>query len=104
MANRVGFADYVDEYMVPYFGAAESGLTRQGLIDSVSLKSIEGYLRSADKIALVTNADDLILAPGEVDYFRNVFGGRAKIYPNGGHCGNMEYKDNVAYMVDYFKQ
>jgi predicted alpha/beta-fold hydrolase len=104
VANRVGFADYLDEYMVPYFRATETSLSRQALIDSVSLKSIEDYLRHTDKIALVTNADDLILAPGEVAYFRDVFGGRAKIYPRGGHCGNFDHKDNVAYMVDYFKQ
>ena len=49
------------------------------------------------------NADDIILADGELDYLVGVFGARAKIYPDGGHCGNMAHRDNVAFMVDYFK-
>jgi len=43
------------------------------------------------------------LAPGEIDFFREVFGERAKIYPHGGHCGNMAYPDNLAFMVGFFK-
>ena len=65
--------------------------------------AIEDYLKSASKIGLVTNVDDLILAPGEVDYLKKVFQARAKIYPKGGHCGNMDHKDNVAYMIDFFR-
>ncbi len=50
------------------------------------------------------NENDVILAPGEIDFFRRVFGDRAKIYPTGGHCGNIDYRDNVAHMVNVFKQ
>ena len=45
------------------------------------------------------NEDDLILLPGEIDFFSETFGSRAKIYPYGGHCGNMAHRDNVAHMV-----
>ena len=103
VAGYLGFGDYIDEYVLPYFQAREPGLTREALIGRVSLKSIEAYLRQADKIALMHNADDLTLAPGELEYLRGLFGDRAKIYPAGGHCGNMDYRDNVAHMVDYFR-
>jgi hypothetical protein len=100
---RTTFMDYFNQMFYPYFQAHKPDLTKGRLIDSVSLKSIEDYLRNTKKIWLVTNEDDLILAPGEVDYLREVFGSRAKIYPNGGHCGNMLYKENVDYMIDFFK-
>ena len=32
-------------------------------------------------------------------YLQEVLGDRAKIYPYGGHCGNMDYSENVAYML-----
>jgi hypothetical protein len=32
-----------------------------------------------------------------------VFGARAKIYARGGHCGNMRFRDNVAHMLNVFK-
>jgi hypothetical protein len=28
--------------------------------------------------------------------------GKIKVYPHGGHCGNLFYKENIDYMVDYF--
>ena len=70
----------------------------------MSLESIASYLRKTNKIAMMTNEDDFILAPGEVDFLSEVFGARATIWPTGGHCGNMEQKDVVAFMVNYFQK
>ena len=69
----------------------------------MSLHSIAPYLRQTGKIAMMTNNDDLILAPGEIAFLLDVFGSRATIWPTGGHCGNMEQKDVMAFMVNYFK-
>lgn len=99
---RISFLDYFDEYLFPYYEALYPGLAREQLIYRISLESIEKYLRKADKIALITNEDDPILTPGDLEYLRNVFQSRAKIYPKGGHLGNIAYKENVAYMVNFF--
>jgi hypothetical protein len=96
------FIDYFDEILYPYYKARQSGLSRQEMLDALGLKNIENYLRNAKKISMVTNDDDFILAPGEIDYLRQVFKDRGKFYPKGGHCGNMDYTDNVTYMIDYF--
>ena len=77
-------------------------MSKQDLIASTSLKSIEDYLVSSNKIGLMTNRDDFIMAHGEIDYLESIFKLRAKIYPTGGHCGNMDHKENVAYMIDFF--
>jgi hypothetical protein len=98
-----GFSEYVEEILYPAFKKLEPGLTMNELISRSSLKSIESYLRKNDKIGLVSNQDDFILANGDIEYFKDVFGSRAKIYPFGGHCGNMSYKDNTAWMVNFFK-
>ena len=50
----------------------------------------------------MTNQDDIILGPGDIEYLQATLGDRAKIYPTGGHCGNMDYKDNVVDMLDFF--
>jgi len=102
VAARVKFHDYFREFFTPYFKTKQPGVTEDDLIRALSLESIEDYLRDAQKIALVTNEDELILAPGELDYLRKIFGDRAKIYPRGGHCGNLDHRDNVAYMVQLF--
>jgi pimeloyl-ACP methyl ester carboxylesterase len=101
---RTPFLAYFDELFLPYHQRRQAGLTRQRAIDALSLKAIEGYLAGATKVGLVHNADDVIMEPGEVDELARIFGSRAQIYPKGGHCGNMEYPDNVAYMTRFFAQ
>ncbi|MCK5826349.1 MAG: alpha/beta hydrolase [Desulfuromusa sp.] len=99
---RTAFTDYFHEYFYPYFHAKNPDLTEQELIDQLSLNHIEKYLRSSKKIGLLHNQDDIIMAPGEVDYLHGVFGNRAQIYPTGGHCGNMNHPDVVRFMVNFF--
>ena len=100
--NRLGFTDYYHEYFYPYYRDNENAGSRDAFVQSESLTHIEDYLRNTPKISVVSNEDDIILEPGEVDFFRDVFGSRAKIYPYGGHLGNMSYRDNVAHMIDTF--
>jgi len=100
---HLSFIDYFDEYFYPYFRNKRPDLTREALIEASGLRSIEGYLRSSDKFGVITNRDDFILAPGEIDYFRSLFGERARIYPRGGHLGNLEYRDNMAALVGFFQ-
>jgi hypothetical protein len=104
VAHRLGFTDFFHVYFYPWQKRQNPELSRGELIEQMSLKSIEDYLRSAEKIEVMHNQDDLILEPGEIDFFPRVFGDRARIYPKGGHCGNMDYRDNVTHMVNVFRQ
>ena len=103
VSGRVSFLDYFRELFSPYFQNKYPGTTEQMLIDNLSLFRLEEYLRQSEKIGLVHNADDIILAPGELDYLLGVFGDRAKLYPRGGHCGNLDHRDNIAYIVQFFQ-
>jgi hypothetical protein len=89
--------------MFPYFQSKRPGLTREAYIKSLGLKSIEPYLRSNEKFSVITNDNDFILSNDDRDYLRQLFGERAKIYPRGGHGGNFEYRDNLAYALNYLK-
>lgn len=100
---HLSFVNYFDEYFYPYFQKKRPGLTREILIDSLGLKSIEGYLKSSLKFGVMTNDNDFILAAGELDYLRQLFGERVRVYPRGGHLGNLEYRDNMNDLVNFFK-
>ncbi|MCP4840123.1 MAG: alpha/beta hydrolase [Halieaceae bacterium] len=102
VANRIGFTDYYHEFFYPFYKQTEPDATRDEFIAAISLEEIEDYLRDTEKITVMHNADDIILQPGEIEFFADVFGTRATIYPTGGHCGNMSYSDNVAHMVAVF--
>lgn len=103
VSTHLSFFDYLNEYLYPHFQKQKPGLTRQAFIDSLSLKSIEDYLKTSDKFGVMTNKNDFILTGAELDYLGQIFGERLKIYPRGGHLGNLEYQDNLAYMVNFFK-
>ena len=102
VASRLGFTDYYHEFFYPYYQAEEPDKTRDEFIAAISLTKIADYLRTAEKITVMHNADDIILEPGEIDFFAEVFGDRATIYPLGGHLGNINYRDNVVHMVAAF--
>ena len=102
VATRTSFKDYFEDAFLPYFQKKDPSLTEEKMIKMLSLKSIEPYLKSANKIGLLHNEDDIILAPGEIGYLGQLFGARAKIFPTGGHCGNMNHQDAVDFMVKYF--
>jgi len=104
VAHKTQFVDYFHEYFYPHFRAQENGLTEEELKERETLRSIESYLRTSSKIGLIHNQDDIIMAPGEVEWLAGVLGSRATIFPNGGHCGNMGHYANVATMVSFFKK
>ncbi len=104
VAMRLGFTDYFHAYFYPYFHARYPDVSRTDLIEEMSLRTIDDYLHSSTKIYVIHNEDDLILEPGEITFFPEVFGDRATIYPNGGHLGNMQQRDVVEHMIQVFRQ
>jgi pimeloyl-ACP methyl ester carboxylesterase len=103
-AMHRGFKDYFDNVLYPFYKALDPSLTREEMIAESSLESIEPYLRRADKIGLVTNADDIILASGDIQFLERTFGDRAHIFPTGGHCGNMQDTALAAAMLQVLRQ
>ena len=99
---QLSFLDYFRGIFLPHFQAKDPNVTEADLIRTLSLRSLDGYLRNSGKFGMIHNEDDVILLPGEIDYLRDLFGTRATIFPHGGHCGNMAYPDNVSAMVGFF--
>ena len=102
--RRVGFTDYYHSFFYPYYKKDYPNVSRDDFISAVSLTEIADYLRGAEKITVMHNQDDIILEPGEIEFFNEVFGDRATIYPYGGHCGNINYTENVAHMLATFTE
>lgn len=103
-ASDITFVNYFEGAMLPRAQREDANITKEKLIHRYSLHAIEDYLKSSNKIQLVTNADDLILAPGEIEYLQSVFLDRAKIFPRGGHCGNMDRESFIQHINATFSQ
>ncbi len=100
---RWPFERYVDEMLVPYWNGRDPALTKDVLIRGADLAAIRDFLERADHVGLVTNADDFILSEDDLAFLRETFGGRATIFPTGGHCGTLQHRDNVAAMRAFFE-
>ena len=102
--NFATFEDYINKVGFPYYKKYNSNFTIETLKKEASLRVIEDYLRTSSKIAAVTNSDELILNEKDINYLKDVFKDRLVIYPKGGHCGNMFYKENVDVMLKFVNE
>lgn len=103
MALRCDFECYMTEQLVPMWRARYDGGSVNQLINESSLYALEDYLKNSDKIAVMHNADDLILGKGDIGFLRRTFGDRLTLYPRGGHCGNLNYRVNSDAMLEFFR-
>lgn len=101
VSYNTSLIDYFNEYLFPYYQKRDTNLTSQTILKRMSLRYIEPYLKNTGKIGLIHNEDDIILIPGDIDYLQGVFGNRARIFPTGGHMGNMFHPDVVSFMIDF---
>ena len=103
MALRCDFDCYIAEQLMPMWRARYDGGSLNQLIEKSSLYALEDYLKSSDKIAVMHNADDLILGQGDIGFLRRTFGDRLTLYPHGGHCGNLNYRVTSDAMLEFFR-
>jgi len=97
------FDCYITEQVIPMWRAQYDGGSLTQLITELSLYALEDYLRQSPKIAVMHNADDLILGEGDLGFLRRTFGDRLTLYPRGGHCGNLNYRVNTQHMLEFFR-
>ena len=97
------FGCYITEQLLPMWRAQQDGGSLPQLVQQVSLYALEDYLRDSPKIAVMHNADDIILGAGDLGFLRRTFGGRMTLYPRGGHCGNLNYRVNAQDMLEFFR-
>ncbi|MDF3846228.1 serine/threonine protein kinase [Pseudomonas citronellolis] len=102
-ALQCDFDCYMVEQLIPMWRKRHGGGSLPQLIQQTSLYALQQYLHDTPKIAVMHNADDVILGPGDIGFLRRTFGDRLTLYPLGGHCGNLNYRVNAQDMLDFFR-
>lgn len=101
-AMGLSFEDYARRVVYPYYAEQARDTTFEELVAQESLRSLGDFLRDTPKIGLMHNADDFTVSADDHRFLEAVFGERARIYPHGGHNGNLAYRDNVADLIEFF--
>lgn len=102
-ALQCDFDCYIREQLIPMWRARHDGGSLNQLINQVSLYALADYLKHSSKIAVMHNADDVILGRGDLGFLRRTLGDRLTVYPLGGHCGNLNYRVNSDAMLEFFR-
>jgi hypothetical protein len=104
-AHSYNLMDYMEIFLIPWLKqktGEPAGIN--ALSTRTSLKSIEHTLVKNKNIFLMHNQDDFLVSGEDLDYLDRIFGNRAKIYPYGGHMGNLWYWQNKKDIVSIFKR
>ncbi len=108
------FECYVQEQLLPFWRVhfksqqlatvSPSAADLDMLMQESSLYALADYLSANKKIAVMHNADDIILGTGDLGFLQRQFTERLTVYPYGGHLGNLDYRDNAADILEFFHE
>lgn len=103
VALRTSFRQYFDEVFLPACTIRNPGLSKDEIIAQSSLETLRPFFAAHPEISLITNRDDIILAPGEPARLAALFEGRAVLFPTGGHLGNLGHPAVAARIVELLR-
>jgi pimeloyl-ACP methyl ester carboxylesterase len=102
-ARSYGLMNYVKTFLVP--GLRLGGnpkINLETLDKKTSIRSIKSALENNPTVFLMHNLDDILVSDEEITYLEKIFGNRARIYPHGGHLGNLWYSTNKKHILEVF--
>lgn len=92
-ANELGLVGYLKQIILPYF--SKKYPKALDLLKQANMNIVRQSLVDNKNVYLIHNADDFLIDADQVTYLENIFeNDRRKIYPLGGHLGNLWYETN----------
>ena len=102
-AHSYGIRDYVRLFLIPRLEQRRRSQTINGAWKTgLSLRDVESTLVENKNMFVMHNRDDFLVSIEDLDYLEGLLGDRARIYPYGGHMGNIWYWQNRNDIVSIF--
>jgi predicted esterase len=103
-ARRYDILDYVRHILAPELRRIQGrGADFERLAGESSLTAIGPALKDNPRVYLMHNADDFLISGEDLRFVEGVFGERARIYPHGGHLGNLWFPQNRRDLLSLFE-
>ena len=88
--EQYGYMKYVYAFLLPAVVAREPDVQDDAeLFARCDLHTREAALAADRKIRVITNRDDFLLEPEDVEWLQSTFGERLALFESGGHMGNL---------------
>ncbi len=88
--RQYGYGDYMEKFVLPYYLSRKGKtISREKLLAMANLSSLTSWLKKNPKVWVHTNANDFLLQPKDIDWFKTTFGERFVLFKEGGHLGNL---------------
>ncbi|WP_419190521.1 VacJ family lipoprotein [Saltatorellus ferox] len=106
--EQFSFMEYIYAFALPAMAQSErlSGeidVTEAGaehLLELCSVRSIQAELAANPRVRFVTNRNDFLLAPGDLEWITELLGeDRVTVFERGGHLGNL-HLDEVRKVIE----
>lgn len=92
------FNCYLRQQLLPFWQQQyEPQGDLQQLVKATSLHAVQDYLRD---LHAFHNLDDIILGEGDLDWLQAQLGSRLRLYPRGGHMGNLTHSSYAADLLE----
>jgi ABC-type transporter lipoprotein component MlaA len=96
-ASEYSYREYIYAFVLPYYSKRDPRLSfdeagARQLFDDCDLRSVEDALEANERVRVFTNENDFLLRPEDLQWLRERLGDRARIFPAGGHLGNLHRK------------
>lgn len=93
--RQYGYRDYMEKFVLPYYLSRKgNSLSREKMIEAANLTPLTPWLKDDPKVWVHTNANDFLLQPQDIEWFKTTFGQHFVLFGKGGHLGNL-YKPEV---------
>lgn len=107
-AMHFSFNRYLKKMLLPFLNQKNAGhqtgfTSADQALSENSLTVLRRWLSRTEKIGVMHNANDIILDQKGLTFLYDTFGSRARIYPLGGHMGNLQFRTNVSDMMSFMK-
>lgn len=95
--SEYSFLEYMYAFVLPYYARRDPRISfdeagARTMFADCDLRSIESALESNDRVRVFVNENDFVLRPEDLAWLRDHLGDRAKVFPAGGHLGNLHRK------------
>ena len=94
-----GFKGYLEKLVIPHFSTKYPKLT--DMLKHVNFTYVRKEVLENKNVFMMHNTDDFLVDADQLEYLQGIFGpARSKIYPLGGHLGNLWFKQNQTDMLN----